>query len=224
LSILNKSTKIASIIVASVLVTVGTTLTLVLQQEQKVNAASPRNPIANGILQSVRVDHRNQHSNQENLCYRSNTCRDSNVEQGTLGNDNQVTGFGDQSDNTNNNTSTANGGAQGSPGAAGVAGAQGPAGPAGPEKITSTREVVGDNSTGGSGPLGSIARCADDEAVTGGGYSATPPPGGGSFLVTNNHRINGGGNGWSVVISVNSPSGLASLTAFAECAKLVPPP
>ncbi len=82
--------------------TVGTTLTLVLQQEQKVNAASPRNPIANGILQSVRVDHRNQHSNQ-----------------GTLGNDNQVTGFGDQRDNTNNNTSTANGGAQGSPGAAG---------------------------------------------------------------------------------------------------------
>ena len=42
--------------------------------------------------------------------------------QGTLGNDNQVTGFGDQSDNTNNNTSTANSGGQG---AAGTLGAQG---------------------------------------------------------------------------------------------------
>lgn len=36
---------------------------------------------------------------QENLCYRANTCRQSNVGQNTLGNDNQVTGFADQSDN-----------------------------------------------------------------------------------------------------------------------------
>jgi hypothetical protein len=36
---------------------------------------------------------------QENLCYRTNTCRQSDVGQNTLGNDNQVTGFADQSDN-----------------------------------------------------------------------------------------------------------------------------
>jgi hypothetical protein len=41
----------------------------------------------------------NQSINQQNLCYRDNTCRQSNVGQNTLGNDNQVTGFADQSDN-----------------------------------------------------------------------------------------------------------------------------
>ena len=70
-------------------------------------------------IQSYAAGSRAQHMNQGNLCYRSNTCRQSEVGQNTLGNDNQVTGFGDQRDNTNNNTSTANGGAQGSPGAAG---------------------------------------------------------------------------------------------------------
>jgi hypothetical protein len=43
---------------------------------------------------------RSMHSNQENVCFRSNTCRQSEVEQNTLGNDNQVTGFADQSKNT----------------------------------------------------------------------------------------------------------------------------
>jgi hypothetical protein len=37
--------------------------------------------------------------NQENLCYRDNTCRQSDVGQNTLGNDNSITGFADQSDN-----------------------------------------------------------------------------------------------------------------------------
>jgi hypothetical protein len=36
---------------------------------------------------------------QENLCYRANTCRQANDGQNTLGNDNSVTGFTDQSDN-----------------------------------------------------------------------------------------------------------------------------
>jgi hypothetical protein len=43
------------------MVTMGTTLTLILQQQQQqqqINAASLRNPIEN--------------ANQENLCYRSN--------------------------------------------------------------------------------------------------------------------------------------------------------
>jgi hypothetical protein len=41
----------------------------------------------------------NQSINQENVCFRSNTCKQSEVGQNTLGNDNQVTGFTDQSDN-----------------------------------------------------------------------------------------------------------------------------
>jgi hypothetical protein len=49
---------------------------------------------------SVNREHRDQHIGQENLCFRSNTCRQSNTGQNTLGNDNnQVTGFADQSDN-----------------------------------------------------------------------------------------------------------------------------
>ena len=48
---------------------------------------------------SANLSHRDQHMNQQNLCYRANTCRQSDVGQNTLGNDNQVTGFADQSDN-----------------------------------------------------------------------------------------------------------------------------
>jgi hypothetical protein len=45
------------------MVTMGTTLTLILQQQQQqqqqqVNAASLRNPIENGTIQSVGVDHK----------------------------------------------------------------------------------------------------------------------------------------------------------------------
>ncbi|SRR6266508_2117427 len=77
-----KNTKNAIIILASIMVIVGTTLTPTLLQQ--VNAA---------------VQVRSQHIDQENLCYRTNTCRQSEVGQNTLGNDNQVTGFADQSDN-----------------------------------------------------------------------------------------------------------------------------
>src|SRR5437867_11489478 len=61
------------------------------------DTSSLKHSIRDGV--SVNLDHRDQHMNQENLCYRSNTCRQSNVGQNTLGNDNQVTGFADQSDN-----------------------------------------------------------------------------------------------------------------------------
>jgi hypothetical protein len=77
-----KNTKNAIVILASIMVILGTTLTPVLLQQ--VNAA---------------LQLRSQHMNQENLCYRTNICRQSNTGQNTLGNDNQVTGFADQSDN-----------------------------------------------------------------------------------------------------------------------------
>ena len=38
------------------------------------------------------------------ICFKSNTCRQSEVGQNTLGNDNQVTGFADQSDNIQQST------------------------------------------------------------------------------------------------------------------------
>jgi hypothetical protein len=51
---------------------------------------------------SVNLDHRDQHMDQENLCYRTNTCTGQN----TLGNDNSVTGFTDQSDNLQESAAT----------------------------------------------------------------------------------------------------------------------
>jgi hypothetical protein len=97
-----KNTKNAIIILVSIMVIVGTTLTPTLLQQ--VNAA---------------VQVRSQHIDQENLCYRTNTCRQSDVGQNTQGNDNQVTGFADQSDNiqqaapTNQTTNQTGGGGGG---------------------------------------------------------------------------------------------------------------
>jgi hypothetical protein len=62
------------------------------------NATSP----SDGFSEEIRADL--QQINQENLCFRSNTCRQSDVGQNTHGNDNQVTGFVDQSDNIQQST------------------------------------------------------------------------------------------------------------------------
>jgi hypothetical protein len=61
------------------------------------DTSSLKHAIRDGV--TVNLQHRDQHMDQENLCYRANTCRQSNVGQNTLGNDNSVTGFADQSDN-----------------------------------------------------------------------------------------------------------------------------
>jgi hypothetical protein len=61
------------------------------------DTSSLKHGIRDGV--NVNLEHRDQHMDQENLCYRANTCRQSNVGQNTLGNDNSVTGFADQSDN-----------------------------------------------------------------------------------------------------------------------------
>jgi hypothetical protein len=61
------------------------------------NTSTLKQAVRDGI--TVSQEHRDQHMNQENLCYRANTCRQSDVGQNTLVNDNSVTGFADQSDN-----------------------------------------------------------------------------------------------------------------------------
>ena len=195
---------------ASMIVMMGTTTLIPVLKQPQAKAASLR-----------------QHSNLLNNCFRSNTCRDSNVGQGTLGNDNSVTGFGDLS-NTINNTSTANSAAQGAQGAKGdpgAQGAQGLKGDPGPDKILSTRQVQGETIPVLPQGLGiSTAECAGDEAVTGGGYAAPiSTVSGGKFFVDVNRRFEAGGNGWLVEIFNNSSETLP-LTAYAECAKLVPPP
>jgi hypothetical protein len=67
------------------------------------DASSLKQGIRDGV--SVNLEHRDQHMNQENLCYRTNICRQANDGQNTLGNDNSVTGFADQS---TTNTTTGN--------------------------------------------------------------------------------------------------------------------
>jgi hypothetical protein len=66
------------------------------------DTSSLKHAIRNDV--NANLEHRDQHMNQENLCYRANTCRQSDVGQNTLGNDNSVTGFADQSDNIQRST------------------------------------------------------------------------------------------------------------------------
>ena len=87
------------------------------------DTSSLKHAVRDGV--SANLSHRDQHMNQQNLCYRANTCRQSDVGQNTLGNDNQVTGFADQSDNiqqaaptnqTTNQTGSGGGGGGGGSG------------------------------------------------------------------------------------------------------------
>jgi hypothetical protein len=90
----------------SLLLIAGTILTPI-----QSSYAAPRgtkgggNPDTSSLTHDIRsevranLDNAREHMNQKNVCFRSNTCRQSNVGQNTLGNDNQVTGFADQSDN-----------------------------------------------------------------------------------------------------------------------------
>jgi hypothetical protein len=67
----------------------------------KFNTNTDTSSIKQGIRNGVNVnqEHRDEHINQENICFRTHTCRQSDVGQNTLGNDNSITGFADQSDN-----------------------------------------------------------------------------------------------------------------------------
>jgi hypothetical protein len=84
------------------------------------DTSSLKHAVRDGV--SANLSHKDQHMNQQNLCYRANTCRQSDVGQNTLGNDNQVTGFADQSDNiqqaapTNQTTNQTGGGGGGGSG------------------------------------------------------------------------------------------------------------
>ena len=84
------------------------------------DTSSLKHAVRDGV--SANLSHKDQHMNQQNLCYRTNTCRQSDVGQNTLGNDNQVTGFADQSDNiqqaapTNQTTNQTGGGRGGGSG------------------------------------------------------------------------------------------------------------
>jgi hypothetical protein len=101
--------KFTTVVVVTSLMLAGTILGTI----PPYASSESRNPssIRDGMFEEIRADLNNtsQSINQDNVCFSSNTCRQSEIGQNTLGNDNQVTAFSDQSDNlqqsiTANNT------------------------------------------------------------------------------------------------------------------------
>jgi archaellin len=94
----NKTIRIGIVIVAAIaaMMLIGPNLTYMQSY-----ATSPHGKTAKGAFNEARssITHKSQHLNQENLCYRTIDCRNSNVAQQIIGNDNSVTGFADQSSN-----------------------------------------------------------------------------------------------------------------------------
>ncbi|HET7389184.1 MAG TPA: hypothetical protein VFJ51_00050 [Nitrososphaeraceae archaeon] len=80
-------------------------ISLASLQQQPGYAASQAEKHEQNTIQNVRDNFEKtssasqQHMDQENLCLRTSDCNNSNVAEQTLGNDNSVTGFADQSKN-----------------------------------------------------------------------------------------------------------------------------
>jgi hypothetical protein len=199
----NRNSKIVLLAVTSMFVIMGTTTIIPMLQQQQANAASLR-----------------QHSNLLNNCYRPDLCRQSNVHQGTAGNDNQVTGFGDLSNNGNTPIANTSTGVQGPAGPKGDPGAKGDPGPAGPDRTLSTRVVSATDEAAPGRFGGAVTECASDEVVTGGGFIVSPAGIHIEYFVDRNFPS---GNGWAVELFNNSTFPI-SVGTFAVCAKLVPPP
>jgi hypothetical protein len=172
----HKFTVVIIAAVVAALLLVGTSLAPILSYALSDGSSDlgPRDGVHDDILADL--EHIDQSLNQENLCFRSNDCRQSDVGQNTLGNDNQVTGFADQSDNlqqsttaskttptptptpttatltviknTINNCNGGAGGIGGAGGAGGIGGAGGAGGVAGNGGINGS---AGGDAFGGSG-------------------------------------------------------------------------
>ncbi|HEX9317902.1 MAG TPA: hypothetical protein VF884_03105 [Nitrososphaeraceae archaeon] len=81
-------------------------MAIIIQQRQAY-AAAAHSPLKDNLR--ANLGNRNHHLNQQGNCIRTDGCSTSDVGQGSLGNDNSVTGFADQSSrritkNANSNT------------------------------------------------------------------------------------------------------------------------
>jgi hypothetical protein len=103
------NSKFTVVVIAAVasLLLAGTILAPTQSYARKDSITDHSNP-GDDLRGDIRADLANtdQNINQENICFRSDVCRQSDVGQNTLGNDNQVTGFADQSDNIQNQATT----------------------------------------------------------------------------------------------------------------------
>src|SRR5918911_1210761 len=165
---------LAIIMIMSATLVTGSILYPIVGKKQQAYASSLTSSFKDNTNKDL-LAQRQQHLNQENICYRGQICKNSNVAPQTLGNDNSVTGFTDQSDT--NNTPAAPStmslvgpqGPKGDKGDTGPAGAQGIQGPAGPPRTLAVTERQGNPATIQPGQLGvSIASCNPGEIVIGG--------------------------------------------------------
>jgi hypothetical protein len=89
-----------TIIALSVFTAMASLLVVANLYSPQAYASVLRHPIRNHFsLEDLQTKswHKNQHLNQVNICYRSLICNNSNVALQTLGHDNSITGFADQS-------------------------------------------------------------------------------------------------------------------------------
>jgi hypothetical protein len=202
-------------IIVVVTLIAATNVVLIIQQRQAY-AASLTSSLKDNLR--ANLENRNQHLNQQGNCIRADGCATSDVGQGTMGNDNSVTGFADQS---TTNTTTANAptsglaGAPGAKGDPGAPGAKGDPGAPGLNKRFSTRVVLADKSfsPGESGFESAI--CLREEELTGGGFSHD-----GLEITDSVPQFNDFGHGWVVAATNHNLFSTNHLHVYALCAKL----
>jgi hypothetical protein len=87
--------RIAVIILSTTAIMIAGTYFSTMMQQQAYSSSGVRHQVKSN-------EERSQHMDQENLCLRTSDCNNSNAGEQTLGNDNSVTGFADQSKNIQN--------------------------------------------------------------------------------------------------------------------------
>ena len=119
------------IVAVTALMLIAATNVILILQERQAYAASFTSSLKDNLR--ANLGDKNQHLNQQGNCFRTNECANSDVGQGTLGNDNSVTGFADQSiTNTTANSATS-----------GSAGSAGPKGDPGLKDLKETQVLPG---------------------------------------------------------------------------------
>ena len=88
-----KTVRLAIIILSTTAIMIAGTYFSAMMQQQAYSSSGVRHQVKSN------EEERSQHMDQENLCLRTSDCNNSNVGEQTLGNDNSVTGFADQSKN-----------------------------------------------------------------------------------------------------------------------------
>jgi hypothetical protein len=236
---MNHTTKATTTVLLAIIITAlatlitGSILYPIVGKKQEAHASSLTSSFKDNTNRDLLV--RQQHLNQGNLCYRGQICKNSNVAPQTLGNDNSVTGFADQS-NTNNITAApstmslvgpqgpkGDKGDTGPPGPQGERGPQGVQGPAGPPRTPAVTERQGNPATIPPGQLGvSIASCNPGEIVIGGRVNVDLGVGVNAYPYVVSGGSNAAANWWSIDEFNPSTAGSTTITATAECASLVP--